>query len=136
MSLEYTIRGSGKRVADDRLCFFKDSLQVVSSQKTFRIDLVDILGAGWTSGKPPISGNHLDTSNGSSVAGSVRKNGLNLFPPPARRSLFVPAIIWTEFLFGPELLPRRCVQRPFPQIHARAPGIPRRDLSRPGSDLC
>src|ERR1700682_4983176 len=36
---------------------------MVDAAETFGVDLVDILGAGWARGEPPVGGDHLDAAD-------------------------------------------------------------------------
>src|SRR5207244_2702366 len=58
---------------DDRLRLFLDAAQVVAPRETLGVQLVDVLGAGWAGGKPPVLGNYLQSPNGSTVSRGVRQ---------------------------------------------------------------
>ena len=47
--------------------------------ETFRVDLVDVLGAGWSRGEPTIGGRCLDAADRRTVAGGMIENPHDFF---------------------------------------------------------
>ena len=70
-------RGQGR--VYDRLRFICDAAQMLLAAKALHIDLVNILRAGWTRCEPSILGDHLQTADGSAIAGRMAKYAQDLF---------------------------------------------------------
>src|ERR1700685_2926030 len=70
------LRRSSKCGADDGLCFRKDTVQVISSSKALGIYFVDVFGARRTRRNPSAGGDHLQTSDGGTVARSLGDDAL------------------------------------------------------------
>ncbi len=62
-------------LVDGGLSILLDLPQMGLAAKTFRIDLVDVFGAGRARGKPSALGNDLDPAERLTVAGSGREDG-------------------------------------------------------------
>src|SRR5262245_16978690 len=62
---------SFQRVGHDPLSFVHEAVKVVLVLEAFSVNLVDIFGAGRTSGEPAILGDNLKSSDRGAIAGSA-----------------------------------------------------------------
>src|SRR5260370_15746202 len=66
-----------QRCVDDGLRFAQESAQMAVAAKTLGVDLIDVLGAGRTGGKPSARRDDLDTADRRIVAGGFRQHALD-----------------------------------------------------------
>src|SRR5450759_3610851 len=72
-------RSFPQSIADNCLCLFQNTMQLVRSLEAFCIDLVDIFSPRWTCCEPSAFGNYLQASDGGTVTRRVGKDGLDFF---------------------------------------------------------
>ena len=70
---------SRERGVDDSLRLAHDHLQMCGILETFRVDLVDVLGAGRPCGEPAAGRTHLDPADRRIVAGRTIEDLLDFF---------------------------------------------------------
>src|SRR5665213_1090243 len=64
-----------ERTVDRGLRLALDLPEMILAAETFRVDLVDLLGARGPCGEPAVVGDHLDAAEGLPVAGRRRERG-------------------------------------------------------------
>src|ERR1019366_1700589 len=119
-----------EQALDHHLSLLLDDPQVILAAEALRVDLIDLLGAGWTRGEPAIVRRYLDPAKRRAVAGRNGQLGFDRLAVELRRGQLVRRqlaqqilLLWRRWRIDPLVVGLAQIARQFAIPLAGAPPV-------------